>query len=123
MFSCFGLPAILVRSAVELGLLAVAVLIVMRKHRRAGLVMASGCLLALLVGLGVPMLEVAGLMLFGQLGSGGSGAEMFGVCGFLLLPYLTPLAQALNLAAIGVAVAMLANRLPDEEREWSHDVH
>jgi hypothetical protein len=119
MFSCLGLPAILLRAAVELGLLAIAVLIVMRKHRTAGLMMAVGAMLSLMVSVGVPLMEVAGLTLVMQgSGSGTGGAETIGVVAFMIMPFITPLAQAVNIALIAGAVVLLANRLPDEEREW-----
>ena len=120
MFSCLGLPAILIRAAIELGLVAVAVFVVLPKHRTAGLVLACGSGLSLLMSVGVPIAEIAGFGMVVQ-GSGGSsnGLEAIGVFMFMLTPFLGPLAQAVNLTLIGVAVVMLCNRLPDEERDWS----
>ncbi len=117
MFTFCAFPSILVRMAVLVVLLGVALFVVRPRHARAGLVIGAGALLDLFVGLAVPSLELAGFSAWASVNSGGSSGTDWMVLLFVLIPMIPPLAQATNLVCFIIGLVMLARRLPLESRE------
>lgn len=109
MYLCV-LPALLFRVCCEIALFATAIMVLPR-HRAAGLLLLAVASMSMLITCAAPIVEVAGFSSMSR--AQAAGFDVFLVGGWWLLALLGPTSQGINLLLLCVAVTLLARELPD----------